>query len=321
MERKFESGTSTMVNNGGESGAACLTAPQAVVRDLITSLVRAPSPGPDLVNHYYTLCIPFYREFLGNHWHTGYYLPHGPTGPKDQLRMEWRIAESADLASAGDVLEVGCGIGGPACHLASRTAVRYRGLTPNSVQLELARKLARESNLEDRVSFDLGSGSDLPYPDESFDVVLFFESPCHFPDRARFFREAYRVLRPGGRLAGEDWLAAEGVSERDRERYLRPICEIWAMTPPGTCKSNAAEMTAAGLEVKEAIDLREEMPLLRGFIVSPNERAELAKEIAATTDPMRKMIKEGLRLLGEGAQAGAFTIARFLAVKKGRNGP
>jgi SAM-dependent methyltransferase len=320
MDRKFESGTSTK-EDGVESGAATQAAPQAEVRNLINSLVRAPSPGPDLVNHYYTLCIPFYREFLGNHWHTGYYLPHGPTGPQDQLRMEWRIAESADLAAAGDVLEVGCGIGGPACHLASRSNLRYRGLTPNAVQLELARKLARDSNLEDRVSFDLGGASELPYPDESFDVVLFFESPCHFPDRARFFREAYRVLRPGGRLAGEDWLAAEGVSDRDRERYLRPICEIWAMTPPGTCLNYAADMTAAGLDVKEAVDLREEMPLLRGFMASPDDRAQLAREIARTTDPMRKMIKEGLLLLGEGAQAGAFTIGRFLAVKTGRHEP
>jgi SAM-dependent methyltransferase len=315
MDPKSELRTATKVSTGVASGAVSPAAPLADVGDLFNRLAQAPPPGPELVNHYYTLCIPFYREFLGNHWHTGYYLPDGPTGPKDQLRMEWRIAESADLASAGDVLEVGCGIGGPACHLASRTAVRYCGLTPNAVQLELARKLARESNLEDRVSFDLGSASELPYPDESFDVVLFFESPCHFPDRARFFREAYRVLRPGGRLAGEDWLAAEGVSDRDGDLHLRPICEIWAMTPPGTCTSYAADMTAAGFKVKVAVDLREEMPLLRGFMVSPKDRAELAQEIARTIDPMRKMIMEGLRLLGEGAQAGAFTIARFLAVK------
>jgi SAM-dependent methyltransferase len=149
--------------------------------------------------------------------------------------------------------------------------------------------------------------------------VLFFESPCHFPDRPRFFREVQRVLRLGGRLAGEDWLATHGVSDLDRERYLRPICEIWAMTtPPGTCASNAADMTAAGLKVKEVVDLRDEMPLLRGFMVDENDRAELAREIATTTDPMRKMIKQGLLLLGEGAQAGAFTIGRFLAIKEGR---
>ena len=313
MDRQHEPGTSTA------AGASRAAGHPAGVGNLFDRLAREPSPDPDLVNHYYTVCIPFYRQFLGNHWHTGYYLPEGPTGPVDQLRMEWRIAESADLESASDVLEVGCGIGGPACHLAGRTGVRYRGLTPNPTQLELARELARKSNLLGRVAFDLGSASDLPYPDESFDVVLFFESPCHFPDRPRFFREVFRVLKPGGRLAGEDWLASEGVSEQDRERHLRPICAIWAMTPPGTPASYAAEMTAAGLDVIEAVDLREEMPLLRGFMVDPDERADVAREAAATADPVLRMIKQGLVMLGEGAQAGAFTIARFLAVKKTRS--
>ncbi len=283
---------------------------------MIERLASGATPSPEVVDRYYTLCIPFYREFLGSHWHTGYYLPHGPIGPEDQLRMERRIAASADLASARDVLEVGCGIGGPACHLASHTTARFRGLTPNTVQIELARRLAREANLEDRVAFDLGSASELPYADESFDVVLFFESPCHFPDRPRFFREVHRVLRPGGRLAGEDWLASEGLSAADSERYIRPCCETWAMPPPGTCSSYAASMMAAGLAVREAIDLRKEMPVWRGFMVDPNDRAELAREIDKTTDPMRKMIKEGMLRLGEGAQAGAFTIGRFLAVKE-----
>lgn len=291
---------------------------QDEVNDLIDCLASAATRSPEVIDRYYTLCIPFYREFLGNHWHTGYYLPHGPIGPQDQLRMERRIAASADLATARDVLDVGCGVGGPACHLASLTGARIRGLTPNAAQIKLARALAREAKLGDRVTFDQGSASDLPYADESFDAVLFFEAPCHFADRDQFFREVRRVLCPGGRLAGEDWLAADGLSAAATERYLRPVCDTWAIPALGTVTGYADGMTAAGLVVREAVDLREEMALLRGFIVDPGHRAELAREIDETTDPIRKIIKIGLLRLGEAAAAGAFTLGRFLAVKEAR---
>ncbi len=271
--------------------------------------------GPEFVDRYYTVCIPFYREFLGNHWHTGYYRASGPIGPQDQLRMEQRIAESAAIDEACEVLDVGCGIGGAACHLASRTGARIVGLTPNAAQLELARELARTTGTEDRVAFRQGTATDLPYPDASFDAVLFFESPCHFPDRARFFREARRVLRPGGRLAGEDWLAAEGLDEAASARWIAPIHESWAIPSLGTRSQYVAGMQASGLSVREAVDLRDEMALLRGFVVAPADRQALAREAQRTADPIRRMIKQGLICLGEAAAAGAFTVGRFLAVR------
>jgi SAM-dependent methyltransferase len=271
---------------------------------------------PETVDRYYTLCIPFYREFLGNHWHTGYYPARGPIGPQDQLRMELRIAASAAIDSRCEVLDVGCGVGGVACHLAARTGARIRGLTPNAAQLELARELARSTGAEERVAFDRGSAEALPYGDASFDVVLFFESPCHFPDRARFFAEARRVLRPGGRLAGEDWLAAEGLDAAQSARWIRPICETWAIGSLGTLADYAAGMRAAGLEVREAVDLRDEMALARGFIVDADERRALHAEMQATADPIRRTIKEGLIRLGEAAEAGAFTVGRFLALRR-----
>jgi ubiquinone/menaquinone biosynthesis C-methylase UbiE len=270
-----------------------------------------------MVDEYYTRCIPFYREFLGNHWHTGYYNFDGPMGPQDQLRMEQRIAESAGLSSASHALDVGCGMGGPACHLVRLTGARIRGLTPNATQLDLARHLAVEEGVGDRVSFDQGDAGALPYPDHSFDAVLFFESPCHFPDRQRFFREAHRVLKPGGRLAGEDWLAAEGLNAADSDRFIRPICETWVIPALGTCTAYAAGMAGAGLRVDEAVDLRTEMALLRGFIVDQSDRDEVREEMERTSDPIRRIIMEGLLHLGEAAAAGAFTLGRFLAIKPG----
>jgi tocopherol O-methyltransferase len=267
------------------------------------------------VDRYYTSCIPFYREFLGNHWHTGYYRADGPIGPQDQLRMELRIAASAGIDEHCEVLDVGCGIGGTACHLAACTGARIHGLTPNAAQIELARELARAQRAEDRVCFDQGSAGELPYADASFDVVLFFESPCHFPDRARFFAEVQRVLRPGGRLAGEDWLAAEGLDAAQRARWIPPICESWAIDSLGTLSEYAAGMRAAGLSVREAVDLREEMALLRGFVADADDRRALRAEAQATVEPIRRTIKEGLVRLGEAAEAGAFTVGRFLATR------
>lgn len=286
------------------------------VHELISLMKSSQSRTPEVVDRYYTLCIPFYREFLGDHWHTGHYLGAGPIGPEDQLRMELRIAQSAGLGPGCEVLDVGCGIGGAARHLARRTGARVRGLTPNATQIELARALAFSEGVQDNVAFDRGSASALPYPDESFDVVLFFESPCHFPDRDLFFREVRRVLRPGGRLAGEDWLAADGLSKADSARYIRPICETWAIPALGTVSGYAKAMTDAGLSVREAVDLREEMALLRGFIVEPADREAVRKEMLETAEPMRRIVMQGLMELGEAAAAGAFTLGRFLALKE-----
>jgi ubiquinone/menaquinone biosynthesis C-methylase UbiE len=290
----------------------------ADVRDLVSRMQSRADRTAAVVDEYYTRCIPFYREFLGNHWHTGYYRFDEPIGPQDQLRMEQRIAASAGIDSACHVLDVGCGMGGPACHLARLTGARIRGLTPNAAQLALARGLAIEQAVGDRVDFDQGDAQALPYPDDAFDAVLFFESPCHFPDRRQFFREAHRVLKPGGRLAGEDWLAADGLNAADADRLIRPICETWAIPELGTCTAYASGMAAAGLSVEAAVDLRAEMALLRGFIVEPSDREEVREEMERTSDPIRRIIMEGLLRLGEAAEAGAFTLGRFLAVKIAR---
>ena len=189
-------------------------------------------------------------------------------------------------------------------------------MTPNVAQLVLARKLSIDAGVAGRVTFDRGCASDLQYSDDSFDAVLFFESPCHFPDRSQFFREVYRVLRPGGRLAGEDWLAMEGLSPRDTAQSIRPICDTWAIPKLGTIAGYSSDIASAGMVVKEAVDLRNEMALQRGVLVEKSTREEVLKEKCRISEPIRRIIMEGLLLLGEAVEAGAFTLGRFLAVKK-----
>ena len=77
----------------------------------------------------------------------------------------------------------------------------------------------------------------------------------------------------------------------------------------------AALMRAAGFAVDLALDMRAEMDLLRGFIIDPADRHAVELEMHQTPSPIRRLIMEGLLVLGEAAQHGAFTIGRFLAHK------
>ena len=289
--------------------------PPAAAQDVVARMEAGVPADARLVNDYYTLCIPFYREFLGEHWHTGWYLDEGPTGPQDQLRMELRIAASAGIDSGSVVLDVGCGIGGPACHLAARTGARIHGLTPNAAQLEHARRVATVHRVQDRVAFHLGAADRLPFDDGSMDVVLFFESACHFPDRQRFFDEAYRVLRPGGRLAGEDWLASAQAMDGEGRRCLDAVESNWAIPKLDTLAGYAQAMRRSGFDVQAAIDLRAEMPLLRGFVAHPADRDAVRAERLAAADPIRRKIMQGIEALGQATEQGAFTVGRFLARK------
>ncbi len=105
--------------------------------------------------------------------------------------------------------------------MARLTGARIRGLTPNVAHLELARNQAVATGVGDRVAFDRGSASELPYPDSCLDVVLAFESPCHFPDRGHFFREARRA-------------EAVGVSEKSLRDWHAKL-----VPQPALCGENA----------------------------------------------------------------------------------
>ncbi|HSH42840.1 MAG TPA: methyltransferase domain-containing protein [Arenicellales bacterium] len=210
-------------------------------RELVEALRDDPPVGGELVDEYYRRCIPIYLDFIGVHWHTGFYLDQaGDIGPTDQVRMIHHIADTIDIGPGQRVLDVGCGIGGtPAC-LARDYGVEAVGLTPVEDQRRTSAAVIQRLGMSGRVVIDLGHAGALPYPDASFDAVMFLESPCHFPDRRAFFDEAMRVLKPGGRLAGEDWLAT-GTDGR----CLDPIRRSWAIPSLGTGDEYLEHMACA----------------------------------------------------------------------------
>lgn len=91
-------------------------------------------------------------------------------------------------------LDVGCGTGNYAAALTAATGCRISGIDPSARMLDRAREAAPWAALVQ------GSAESLPFPDESFDIVMSTDVIHHVQDRSAFFREAARALRPGGRI-------------------------------------------------------------------------------------------------------------------------
>jgi ubiquinone/menaquinone biosynthesis C-methylase UbiE len=123
------------------------------------------------------------------------------------VRLTRRLYQEviADLAALrlveGKVLDVGTGPGTLVCELArSLPGLQVYGIDLSEDMIRLARAHARSEQLEERVQFDTGNVAHLPYPDQSFDVVVSTISMHHWDELEQPLRELYRVLRPGGRL-------------------------------------------------------------------------------------------------------------------------
>src|SRR5439155_27069202 len=101
----------------------------------------------------------------------------------------------------GAVLDAGTGPGTLVRELARRLpGLQVYGIDLPEDMIELARAHARREHLEKRVQFASGDVAHLPYPDQSFDVVVTTISMHHWSELAQPLRELYRVLRPGGRV-------------------------------------------------------------------------------------------------------------------------
>jgi ubiquinone/menaquinone biosynthesis C-methylase UbiE len=114
------------------------------------------------------------------------------------------LLEALGVTATTRLLDVGCGVGGPARVAADRFGCPVTGIDLSPDFVDLARKLTERVGLTDSVTIDLGSATELPYEEASFDAAMMNHVGMNIEQKDRVFSEVQRVLVPGGVFAVYD---------------------------------------------------------------------------------------------------------------------
>ena len=212
------------------------------------------------------------------------------------------LAAGLEIAASQHLLDIGCGIGGPARHMAAQFGCRVTGIDLTQEFCQVARRLNVLVGLEGQVSIEQASALALPFGAAVFDGAYSQYVSMNIADKAGFYGEAWRVLKPGGRLA----LAELALGEAGDPVYPTSWSDDGTASFLQTAEQTAAALRAAGFEI---ISLEDKTPA--ALEAYRRQREEIARE-----GPPKLGVHV---IMGESAKAKLRNAARN--VEEGRTRP
>src|SRR6266498_828234 len=167
------------------------------------------------ISRYYDLSETHYRRVWdldkSRSLHYGYWDKSVKNFHEALLNINKVLAEYAEIKGGEKVLDAGCGVGGSSLWLAKEKNCKVTGISLNEKQVYKANAFAKKYGLADKVLFEQKDYTNTFFPANLFDVVWAIESVCYANDKTTFLKEAYRILKPGGRLIIADFFKMENL--------------------------------------------------------------------------------------------------------------
>lgn len=238
-------------------------------------------------------------EFL-NLGYSEWYQPHIVGSSQRRLVTEVgsRVASHLPATDGVRLLDVGCGRGGPALHLADRFGFHVTGVDLVPYNIQMATENARGTHLD--TEFVVGDATRLPFTENSFAACTAIDALVYLPDRNSVFATVADILEPEGILVVSDLVMQSDVRETERE-YVNSFADAWDMPSVGTVEGYEAALDEANFALEAVEDITEHsvgrfrkwttlyLQLLRSPVRDPVERLLRAHHLdpAAITEQVR----------------------------------
>jgi SAM-dependent methyltransferase len=210
---------------------------------------------PEVIDHYGAHYRDFTAEVYGDVRREAFGIDVGQNSWLTIDALD-RFGSQLELRPESCVLDVGCGSGGPALHLAKVTGCGVVGVDVFEEAVTTANESAREVGLGMRARFVQADASQaLPFNAGAFDALLCVDSINHLRDRASVLVNWARLLRPGGRLLFTDPAVVTGILDSD-ELAIRSSIGYFLFVPPG---ENERLLSEAGLTMLAVEDTTEQL--------------------------------------------------------------
>jgi len=155
--------------------------------------------------------------------HFGYWDAHTKNLSQALALHKTKLIEFAEIKEVSKVLDMGCGVGGGAFFLAENYHAEVLGVNISTAQLKEARIYAEKKGLQEKVRFLEADYLHTDLPDNSYDLIWAVESFFHCIDKEAFIQEAFRLLKPQGKLVMADYF----IKNQTKTAKDKKLMDTW----------------------------------------------------------------------------------------------
>ena len=229
--------------------------------------------------------------------HFGMYDEENTNHNSALINTNVELSNICNIQTGDKVLDAGCGRGGTVFWLAEQKEAIATGVNIVESQIQFCLEKKAKFKYPNRVHFLKADFHKIPLPDASFDCVWACESLCHSSNKTKFYQEAYRLLRPGGRLIVSEYCRNSRSFTKEDEVLIRDWLSNWVIPDIDTVDEHKNNALEAGFDTCHVYDYTDKV---RVSLRNLNEQSRRWAWLGETLDSLKLRKRHQLNNLRAG---------------------